>query len=86
MKINEPKDKDPLSAIKDAYEKHMIEMKREMKKNMEEAEQKHLAQLKEIQNRVIMMERTQTQSAPRTFPAKPTWQRKPPNYEQRPPH
>ena len=32
------------------------------------------------------MERTQTQSAPRTFPAKLTWQRKPPNHEQRPPH
>ena len=72
LKINEPKDKDPLSAMKDAYEKQMIEMKREMKKNMEEAEQKHLAQLKEIQNRVITMERTQTQHAPRTFPTKPT--------------
>ena len=47
MKINEPKDKDPLSAMKDAYEKQMIEMKREMKKNMEKAEQKRLAQLKE---------------------------------------
>ena len=32
------------------------------------------------------MERTQTQPAPRTFPTKPTWQRKPPNHEQRPPH
>ena len=51
LKINEPKDKDPLSAMNDAYEKQMMEMKREMKKNMEEAEQKHLAQLKEIQNR-----------------------------------
>ena len=61
-------------------------MKREMKKNMEEAEQKHLAKLKEIQNRVITMERTQTEPAPRTFPAKPTWQRKNPNHEQRPPH
>ena len=29
--------------MKDAYEKQMIEMKREMRKNMEEAEQKHLA-------------------------------------------
>ena len=38
LKISEPKDKDPLSAMKDAYEKQMIEMKREMKKNMEEAE------------------------------------------------
>ena len=77
LKISEPKDKDPLSAMKDAYEKQMIEMK----KNMEETEQKHLAQLKEIQNRVITMERTQTQPAPRTFPAKPTWQRKAPNHE-----
>ena len=84
VKINEPKDKDPLSTMKDAYEKQMIEMKREMKKNMEEAEQQHLAQLKEIQNRMITMERTQTQPAPRTFPTKPTWQRKPPNHEQRP--
>ena len=32
------------------------------------------------------MERTQTQPAPRTFPTKPTWQRKNPNHEQRPPH
>ena len=38
LKISEPKDKDPLEAMKDAYEKQMIEMKREMKKNMEEAE------------------------------------------------
>ena len=58
LKINEPKDKDHLSARKDAYEKQMLETKKEMKKNMEEAEQKHLAQLKEIQNRVITMERT----------------------------
>ena len=72
--------------MKDAYEKQMIEMKREMKKNMEEAKQKHLAQLKEIQNRVITMERTQTQPTPRTFLAKPSWKRKPPNHEQRPPH
>ena len=61
-------------------------MKREMKKNMEEAEKKHLAQLKEIQNRVITMEITQTHSTPRTFPTKPTWKRNPPNHEQRPPH
>ena len=61
-------------------------MKREMKKNMEEAEHKHLAQLKEIQNRVITMERTQTQPPPRTFPAKPTWQRRNPSHEQKPPH
>ena len=27
LKINEPKDKDPLAAMKDAYEKQMIEMK-----------------------------------------------------------
>ena len=32
------------------------------------------------------MERTQTQPTPRTFPAKPTCQRKPPNHEHRPPH
>ena len=32
------------------------------------------------------MERTQTHLAPRTFPAKPTWQRNPPNHEQRHPH
>ena len=72
--------------MKDSYEKQMIEMKREMKKNMEEAEQKHLVQLKEIQNRVITMERTQPPPPPRDFPAKPTWQRKNPNHEQRPPH
>ena len=54
--------------MKDAYEKQMMEMK----KNMEEEEQKYLAQLKEIQNRVITMERTQSHSTPRTFPAKPT--------------
>ena len=51
LKINELKDKDPLSVMKDAYEKQMLEikneMKKEMKRNMEEAEQKHLAQLKE---------------------------------------
>ena len=71
LNINKPKDKYPLSIMKDAYEKQMLEiknkMKKEMKRNMEEAEQKHLAQLKEIQNRVITMERTQTQPAPRTF-------------------
>ena len=39
LKISEPKDKDPLSAMKDSYEKQMMEMK----ENMEEAEQKHLA-------------------------------------------
>ena len=86
LKINEPKDNDPLSAIKDSYEIQMIEMKREMKKNMEEAEQKHLAQLKEIQNRVITVERTQPPPPPRTFPAKPIWQRRNPSHEQRPPH
>ena len=32
LKINEPKDKDPLSAMKDAYEKQMLEIKKEMKK------------------------------------------------------
>ena len=84
--MNEPKDKDPISAMKDAYEKQMLEMKKEMKKNMEEAEQKHLTQLEEIQNRVITMERNQTQPALRTFPTKPTWQRNPPNHEQSPPH
>ena len=42
LKISEPKYKDPLSAMKDAYEKQMMEMK----KTMEEAKQKHLAQLK----------------------------------------
>ena len=50
LKISEPKDKDPLSAMKDAYEKQMTEIKREMKKNMEEAEQRHLAEIKEVQN------------------------------------
>ena len=39
LKISEPKDKDPLSAMKDAYEKQMMEME----KKMEEVEQKHLA-------------------------------------------
>ena len=49
-------------------------------------ERKHLAQIKEVQNRVITVERTQPPPPPRTFPARQTLQRKNPNHEQRPPH
>ena len=52
----------------------------------ERIEDKHLAKIKETQNKVISMERAQSQPAPRTFPPKVNWQRKAPNHEQRPPH
>ena len=73
MKTVEPKEKEPSNT---AYEKKFIEM-------VEKMERKHIAQLKEVQNRVITVERTQPPPPPRTFPAKPTWQRRNPNHEQR---
>ena len=57
-----------------------------MKERFERMEDKHLAQMKEMQNKVISMERAQLQPAPRPFPPKTNWQRKAPNHEQRPPH
>ena len=66
----------------DSYRKQMMEMKERLGR----MEDEHLAQMKEMQNKVISMERAQSQPVPRTFPAKPTWQRKPPDHEQRPPH
>ena len=53
---------------------------------MQDMEMNYLAQMKEVQNWVITVERTQPPPPPRTFPAKPTWQRRNPNHEQRPPH
>ena len=58
----------------------------EMKERLERVEDKHLAQMKEMQNKVINMERAQSQPTPRTFPPKVNWQRKAPNHDQRPPH
>ena len=58
----------------------------DLTKKMQDMERKHLAQIKEVQNMVITVERTQPPPPPRTFPAKPTWQRRNPNHEQRPPH
>ena len=58
----------------------------DLTEKMQEMERKRLAQIKEVQNRVIIVERTQPPPPPRTFPARQTWQRKNPNHEQRPPH
>ena len=58
----------------------------EIKERLGKIEDKHLAQMKEMQNKVISMERAQSQPLPRTFPPKVNWQRKAPNHEQRPPH
>ena len=66
----------------DPYKKQMMEMK----ERLERMEDKHLAQIKEIQNKVISMERAQSQPVPRTSPPKVNWQRKAPNHELRPPH
>ena len=41
--------------------------------------------MKEIQKKVISMERAQSQPVPRTSPPKVNWQRKAPNHELRPP-
>ena len=57
-----------------------------MKERFERMEDKHLAQMKEMQDKVISMERAQSQPATRTFLPKTNWQRKAPNHEQRPPH
>ena len=74
LKTVEPKEKEPSNT---AYEKKFIEMD----EKIEEMKRKHVAQLKKIQNRVITVERTQPPPPPRTFPAKPTWQRRNPNHE-----
>ena len=79
LKTVEPKGKEP---SKEAYEKKLMDLTEKMQ-NME---RKHLAQIKEVQNRVITVEKTQPPPPPRTFPARQTWQRKNPNHEQRPPH
>ena len=58
----------------------------DLTEKMQDMERKHLAQIKEVQNRVITVERTQPHPPPRTFPTRKTWQKKNPNHEQRPPH
>ena len=50
----------------DPYKKLMMEMK----ERLERMEDKHLAQMKEIQNKVISMERAQSQPAPISSPPK----------------
>ena len=76
----------PLKSIEqkeeDSYKKQMMEIK----ERLERMEDKHLAHMKKMHNKVISMERVQSQPAPRTFPPKVNWQRKAPNHEQRPPH
>ena len=57
-----------------------------MKERFERMEDKHLAQMKEMQDKVMSMERAQSQLAPRTLLSKTNWQRKAPNHEHRPPH
>ena len=57
-----------------------------MNERLGRMEDEHLAQMKEMQNKIIYMERAQSQPVPRTFPPKVNWQRKAPNHEQRPPH
>ena len=52
-----------------------------MKERFERMEDKHLAQMKEMQDKVINMERAQSQLAPRKFLPKTNWQRKTPNHE-----
>ena len=79
LKTVEPKGKE---SSNEAYEKKLMDLT----EKMQDMERKHLAQIKEVQNRVITVERTQPLPPPRTFPAKQTWQRKNPNHEQRPPH
>ena len=44
-----------------------------MKERLGRMEDKHLAQMKEMQNKVISMERAQSQPVPRTFPPKVNW-------------
>ena len=56
----EPKGKEPSN---EAYEKKFIEMV----EKIEEMERKHVAQLKEVQNWVIIVEKTQPPPPPRTF-------------------
>ena len=53
----------------------------EMKERLERMEDKHLAQMREMQNKVISIERVQSQPVPRPFPPKTNWQRKAPNHE-----
>ena len=73
LKNVEPKGKEQSN---EAYEKKLIGMT----EKMQEMERKYLAQIKEVQNRVITVERMQPLPPPRTFPARPTWQRKNPNH------
>ena len=74
LKTVEPKGKEPSN---ETYEKKLMDLT----EKMQDMERKYLAQIKEVQNRVITVERTQPPPPPRTFPAKPIWQRRNPNHE-----
>ena len=79
LKTIESKGKEPSN---EAYENNLMDLT----EKTQDMERKHLEQIKEVQNRAITVERTQTPPPPRPFPARQIWQRKNPNHEQRPPH
>ena len=53
----------------DSYRKEMMEMN----ERLGGIEDEHLAQMKEMQNKAISMERAQSQPVPKTFPPKVNW-------------